>query len=206
MPLWGCSPTHPLPPSHPGIPLHWGIEPPQAQGPLLPLMSNKVILCHIRSQSHGPSMCTHWLVVHSLGVPGVLASWHCSSPMGLQTPSTPSVPSPTPPSGTLHSVQWLAVSICLCLCQALVEPFRRQLYQAHINKHFLASTIGSRFGGCIWDGSPGGAVSGWPFLQSLPLRFLKLIFFISDYTLNCHIINISLLVLIFLAYLRQKNA
>ena len=24
-------PTYPLLPSHPGIPLHWGIEPPQAQ-------------------------------------------------------------------------------------------------------------------------------------------------------------------------------
>ena len=25
----------------------------------------------------------------------------------------------------------------------------------------------SGFAGCIWDRSPGGAVSGWPFLQSL---------------------------------------
>ena len=31
----------------------------------------------------------------------------------------------------------------------------------------LATTITSRFGGCIWDGSPYGAVSGGPFLQSL---------------------------------------
>ena len=29
------------------------------------------------------------------------------------------------------------------------------------------STIESGFGGCIWDGSPGRAVSGWTFLQSL---------------------------------------
>ena len=35
-------PIHPLPPSSPGIPIHWGIEPPQAQGTFLPLMSNKV--------------------------------------------------------------------------------------------------------------------------------------------------------------------
>jgi hypothetical protein len=35
--------THPLLPSCPGIPLHWGIKPPQAQGPLFPLMSNKAI-------------------------------------------------------------------------------------------------------------------------------------------------------------------
>jgi hypothetical protein len=33
--------------------------------------------------------------------------------------------------------------------------------------HFLASTIVSGFSNCIWDKSPSGAVSGWPFLQSL---------------------------------------
>jgi hypothetical protein len=30
---------------------------------------------------------------------------------------------------------------------------------------FLASEIVSGFGVYIWDGTPGGAVSGWPFLQ-----------------------------------------
>jgi hypothetical protein len=90
-------------------------------------------------------------------------------PMGLQTPSAPSVLSLTSPLRTLCSVQWLASSIHLCICQAqaLTEPLRRQLYQAPVSKHFLASAIVSGFGGCIWDGSPGGAVSGWPFLQSL---------------------------------------
>ncbi|KRX11800.1 hypothetical protein T07_8521 [Trichinella nelsoni] len=60
--------------------------------------------------------------------------------MGLQTPSAPSVLSLTPPLGTPHSVQWLA---------ALAEPLRRQLYQAAVSKHFLASTIVSGFGDCI---------------------------------------------------------
>jgi hypothetical protein len=46
-------PIHPLLFAFSGIPLHWGIEHPQAQGPPLPLMSNKAILCHICSQSHG---------------------------------------------------------------------------------------------------------------------------------------------------------
>ena len=32
--------------------LHWGIEPAQDQGPLLPLMSNKAILCYICGWSH----------------------------------------------------------------------------------------------------------------------------------------------------------
>jgi hypothetical protein len=49
----------------------------------------------------------------------------------------------------------------------LAEPLRRKLYQAPVSWHFLASTIVSGFDNCIWDGSPGGAVSRWPFLQSL---------------------------------------
>ena len=61
--------------------------------------------------------------------------------MGLQTPSTPLVPSLTSLLGTPHSVQWLAASILLCICQALAEPLRRQLYQAPVSKYFLASTI-----------------------------------------------------------------
>ena len=42
-----------LPSSYPGISLPWGIKHPQAQGPLLLLMSNKAILCYICSQCHG---------------------------------------------------------------------------------------------------------------------------------------------------------
>jgi hypothetical protein len=38
-------------------------------------------------------------------------------PLELQTPSAPSVLSLTPPLGTPCSVQWLAVSIHLCICQ-----------------------------------------------------------------------------------------
>jgi hypothetical protein len=45
-------PTHPLLPTHPGIPLCWGIEPSQDQGPLLPLMPDKAILCYICGWSH----------------------------------------------------------------------------------------------------------------------------------------------------------
>jgi hypothetical protein len=87
-------------------------------------------------------------------------------PKGLQNPSAPSVLSLTPPLGTVCSVQWLAESICLCICQALAGPLRRQLYQASVSKHFLVSTIVCGFSDCIWVGSQDGAVSGWPFLQS----------------------------------------
>ena len=79
--------------------------------------------------------------------------------MGLQTSSAPWVLSLAPPFGTLCSVQWMAVSAHFCICQALAEPLRRQLYQAPVSKHMLSSSIVSGFGGCIWYGSPGGAVS-----------------------------------------------
>jgi hypothetical protein len=65
----------------------------------------------------------------------------------------------------VQSLQWLAVSIHLYICQALAEPLRSQLYQIPVSKHFLVSTIVSGFSDYIWDGSPGRAASGWPFLS-----------------------------------------
>ena len=44
------------------------------------------------------------------------------------------------------------MSIHFCICQALAGPLRRQLYQAPVSKHLLASTIVSGFGDCIWNG------------------------------------------------------
>jgi hypothetical protein len=88
-------------------------------------------------------------------------------PMELQTPSAPWILSLDPSLGTLCSVQWMAVSIHFRIGQALAEPLRRQLYQAPVSKFLLKSIIVSGFGGCLWNGSPGGAVSGWSFLQSL---------------------------------------
>jgi hypothetical protein len=46
-------PTHPFPPHRTNILLYWGIKPPQDQGPPLPLMRDKAILCCICSWSHG---------------------------------------------------------------------------------------------------------------------------------------------------------
>jgi hypothetical protein len=80
--------------------------------------------------------------------------------MGLQTPPAPWVLSLAPSLRTLYSVQWMAVSIHCCICQALAEPLRRQLDQTPVSKLLLASTIVSGFGGCLWDGFPGRAVSG----------------------------------------------
>jgi hypothetical protein len=119
------------------------------------------------------SMSTHSLVG---GLdPGSSGCWYSCSTYGIANPSVPSVLTLTLPLGTPILVQWLAASPCLCPCQVLAEPLRRQLYQAPVSMHFLASTIVLASGDCIWDGSPGGAVSGWPFLQSLPILYLCLL-------------------------------
>jgi hypothetical protein len=86
-------------------------------------------------------------------------------PMGLQVPSVPLVLSLAPPLGSLYSVHWLAESIHLCL-SGTGQAFQETAL-VPVSKHLLASTIVSGFGDCIWDGSLGGAVSGWSFLQSL---------------------------------------
>jgi hypothetical protein len=98
-------------------------------------------------------MCFLWLLFS----PRELWLVHIVVPsMGLQTPSAPWVLSLAPSLGTLCFVQWMAVSIHFCICQALAEPLRRQLYQGPVSKLLLAFTIVSGFGDCIWDGSPGG--------------------------------------------------
>jgi len=74
--------------------------------------------------------------------------------------SAPPVLSLTPPLGSLFSVRWLTASILTCISKALADPLRRHPYQAPVSKHFLASAIVTGFGGCIWDGYPGWAVSG----------------------------------------------
>ena len=87
-------------------------------------------------------------------------------PMGLQTPSAPSVLSLTPQLETLSNV-WLQASTSVVI--RLWHSLSGDSYQisAPVSKHSLASAIVSGFGVCIWDGSPGGTVSGWPFLQFL---------------------------------------
>jgi hypothetical protein len=87
--------------------------------------------------------------------------------MELQTPFSSFSPFFNSSLGVSPPVRWLAVSIHICICEALVEPLRRQLYRVPVSKQFLASPIESPFDGCIWDGSPGGAVSGWPFRKGI---------------------------------------
>ena len=122
--------------------LCWNIKTSQDQGPPLLLMSNKAILSYICSWSHESyhvffdwwfspwELWGYWLV-HI-----VVLLWGCK-PLQLL-----GIFSLTPPLGTLCSVQWMAVSIHFCICQALAEPLRRQLYQAPVSKLLLASAIG----------------------------------------------------------------
>jgi hypothetical protein len=70
-------------------------------------------------------------------------------PIGLQTPLAPRVLFLSSSIGDLVLSLWLAESIHLCICQALAEPLRRQLYQVPVNKNLLASTIVSGFGDSI---------------------------------------------------------
>jgi hypothetical protein len=85
-------------------------------------------------------------------------------PMGLQSPSAISDIPLTLQLRSLGSVGWLALSFCICISQVLEEPVRGQPYHVSDSKYFLASSIVSGFVFYRWDGSLGGAVSGWPFL------------------------------------------
>jgi hypothetical protein len=78
-----------------------------------------------------------------------------------------------------------------------------QLYWASVSIHFLASTIESVFGDCIWDGSPGGAVSGWPFLQSLHTfsPYLLQLVFCSHFSPHPRALCMFILFLFFIRYL-----
>ena len=166
LPSWGCSPTHQLTPtsltSNSSTLGHQAFTRPKASPPIDAWQGHPLL--HMKLEPWVPPcvLLGWWFTPWDLERVWLVAI--AVLPIGLQTSSPPSVLSLTPPLGTLSSVQWLAASIRLCICQALAKTLRRQLYQAPVSMHFLASTIVSGFGDCIWDGSPGGAVFGWPFL------------------------------------------
>jgi hypothetical protein len=54
-------------------------------------------------------------------------------PMGLQTLSAPWVLSLAPSLGILCFIQWMIMSIHICIYQSLAEPLRRQLYQTPVS-------------------------------------------------------------------------
>jgi len=87
--------------------------------------------------------------------------------MGLQAPSTLSVLPLILPKGVLFSVWCFAASIDLCIGHALDVSLKRDLYPVPCSMHFLASSILSSFGGCIYIWATCGAGSECLFLQLL---------------------------------------
>jgi hypothetical protein len=138
--LWGYTPpTHPLPLPCLHTPLQWNIKPSLDQGPLLPLMSplEGHPLLHIQLKPC-VSPCVllgWWWRPWQLWLVDIVVL-----PMGLQISSAPSVLSLTPPLGSPCSVQWLASSMHLCICQALAKPLWRQLYQALVSKIIILNS------------------------------------------------------------------
>jgi hypothetical protein len=95
------------------------------------------IQCCICNWSH-KSYHVYSLVVFLVpGSSGVLIVHIVVPPTELQTPSASWVFSLAPSLGIILSVQWMAVSVHFCICQALAEPLRRELYQAPVSKHLL---------------------------------------------------------------------
>jgi hypothetical protein len=144
------------------------------QVPLLSLMPNNAVQCYICGYSHEALHVYSFvgsLVPGNTGGSGWLLLlfflWGCKHLLA------PPVLSLTPPMQISCSGQWLAASISLCICQDIVEPLRRQLYQASVSMLFLTSMTVSGFGDYIWNESLGGAVFGWPLLQYL-LQILSL--------------------------------
>ena len=87
--------------------------------------------------------------------------------MGLQIPSTPSVLFLTPPFGDPVLSPMVG-----CEQPRLYLPgYGRASQDTAISASCQEALLGIPnivwFGDYIWDGSPGGAVSGWPFFQSL---------------------------------------
>jgi hypothetical protein len=119
-------PIHPLLPHCSGLPLHWGIEPSQDQGPPLPLILDKAILCYMCSWSHGSlhvysfvgglvlGTCRGWWVD--------LVGWYCCLSYGVANPFSSSVLPLTSPLGSPCSIRWLSArtaSIFVRLWQSL---------------------------------------------------------------------------------------
>jgi hypothetical protein len=127
-------------------------------------------------------LSSHWWPIIQLETQalGVLVSSHCCSFLGLQTPLAHWVLSLAPSLGALCSIQEITVSIHFSICQGLAKPHKIELYKGPVSKILLAYATMSGFGGCLWDGSPRGTVSGWSFhlsqLWTLTLYLLSWVF------------------------------
>jgi hypothetical protein len=64
--LWGCSPTHPLLPHHPQIPLHWVSSLHRTKDFSSHWCPTRPFSATYMARAMGTSMCTPWLMVWSL--------------------------------------------------------------------------------------------------------------------------------------------
>jgi hypothetical protein len=125
--LWGCSSTHPpTPASKALIPLHWGIyqafKGPRAFPPIDAWQSHPLLHMWLE-----PCVLLGWCL-SPWELWGGLIGWYCCPSYGVANPFISFSPFSNSPLGTPHSVQWLAASICLCICKDLAGPLRRLLY------------------------------------------------------------------------------
>jgi hypothetical protein len=122
-----CSPTHQLPLLCPGIPLYWGIEHSQDQGPLLSLMSYKAILYWLEPWV-SPCVLFGWWFSHWV-LWGVLVSSYCCSSYGAAntfsslgpfSSSSTRDPVLSPMVGCEYPPLWVSTAISGSCQQALV--------------------------------------------------------------------------------------
>jgi hypothetical protein len=177
LPLWRYSPTNLFCPNVPTSPLHLGIKLPWVQGPPLPLLSDKAILCYICFWNHG-SLQVHSSVVDLdswrtwwSGQLMLFFQWGCHPPPSLSPSFSPSASSPTrfpelslmTGSKHLHLHWWVAH----LTSQGTATPGScQQVPLDHLNS--------AGVGVCQHDEFPGRAVPSWPF--SLCSIFLSLFF------------------------------
>lgn len=111
-----------------------------------------------------------WLSLWELW--GDQVNWHSCFSYGVAIPFRSFNPSSNSSFWFPTSIQWLADSICICLCQWLVESHREQPCHTSMCIHKMALVLVSGFGVHVWDRSQVGLINGWPLFQSLLHFFL----------------------------------
>ena len=132
--------SHPSSLSSPTLGIYWSFIGPRTNPPTESWQGHPLQRMQLE-----PCVLTPWLMTIFLGVLVDCLVDTVVLPVGLQSPWTPSAFSLSILLGTFGSVQWLAVSICLCICRALAGSRRRQPCQALFSMLYLASTIVSGF-------------------------------------------------------------
>jgi hypothetical protein len=132
-------------------------------------MPDKEILCYIYSWSHGPPLPPMYSLVGGL-VPGALkgqVGWYYCSSYGVASPFCSYSPYPNFSTGDPMISSMVGYEHLPLYMSGSGRASQGTAIPGSCQQSFLASAIVSGFGVCRWDGSLGGTVSGWPFLQFL---------------------------------------